>query len=402
MSLTGNPRMTVNFTVKSYNQGQTIFREGQEGSYACIINSGKVAVVKSLAGRTVTLAVLEKGEVFGEMALVATEKRTASVLALEYTEVVVLDRERLLASLKASTPLAQSLIIGLIRRLAHTSSLVQKQKDDSEQMMGLANLLQAWTEPQEKDADGRVHLPYLKLLDYTKATLNLPAPRVEEILDNLAENDLLEMSRGRKGRELVLSKPEKLVVRTEDVTRKMAVKKDEPRVGGEMPGVDSGGDREEGRPVEGMMDLGDLAAEAGIEPRQLLARLLKSENPEALVYFSRNKAMRWVRELKGEKEPPAQEAAEPADVMNLEKLLDVGHVVLQKALASMGFDRLVTLLRGASPEARVIIIKNISPRMVSELPDITSTKNQTAQKYQDMVRTLARELEKAKLDLGAG
>ena len=402
MSLTDNPRMTVNFTVKSYNQGQTIFREGQEGSYACIINSGKVAVVKELSGRAVTLAVLEKGEVFGEMALVATERRTATVLALDYTEVVVLDRERLLASLRSSTPLAQSLVIGLIKRLAQTSALVQKQKDESEQMMGLANLIQAWTEPQEKDSDGRVHLPYLKLLDYTKATLNLPAPKVEEILDSLAENDLLEMSRGRKGRELVLSKPEKLVVRAEDVTRKKAVKQEATRVGGEMSGVESGGEPDESGPGEGMMDLGDLASETGLDPRQLLTLLIKSENPESLVYFSRKKALKWAAALKGETASPRQEASEPEDVMSLDKLLGAGRVVLQKALNSMGFDRLVTLLRGASPEARGIIIKNISPRMVSELPDLTNKQNLSPEKHQDMVRTLARELEKAKLDLGVG
>ena len=400
MSLTGSPKMTVNFTVKSYNQGQTIFREGQEGSYACIINSGKVAVVKDLAGRTVTLAVLEKGEVFGEMALVATEKRTATVLALEYTEVVVLDRERLLASLRASTPLAQSLIIGLIKRLAHTSRLVQKQKDDSEQMMGLANLLQAWTEPQEKDKDGRVHLPYLKLLDYTKATLNLPAPRVEEILDSLADNDLLEMGRGRRGRELVLAKPEKLVVRTEDVTRKMAVKREGPRLGGEMPDLPPDEEADQARLSEGMMDLADLAAETGLEPGQVLARLEELENPESLVYFSRAKALKWARGLKGEKESSRARDAEPEDVLSLDTLLKVGQVVLQKALASIGFDRLVVLLRGASPQARVVIIKNISPRMVSELPDITSMAKLSPQKHQDMVRTLARELEKAKLDMG--
>ena len=401
MSLTGNPKMSVNFTVKSYNQGQTIFREGQEGSYACIINSGKVAVVKKLAGRTVTLAVLEKGEVFGEMALVATEKRTASVLALEYTEVVVLDRERLLSSLRASTPLAQSLIIGLIRRLASTSKMVQKQKDDSEQMMGLANLLQAWTEPQEKDKDGRVHLPYLKLLDYTKATLNLPAPRVEEILDSLAENDLLEMGRGRKGRELVLSKPEKLVVRAEDVSRRIAVKREDPKPGGEMAGANGGGEPNQNISAEGMMDLADLAVELGLKPKQVLARLMELDDPEALVYFSRNRALKWARELKGENESPAQPDAEPEEVLSLDSLLSVGQVVLQKALASMGYDRLVVLLRGASPQARVIIIKNISPRTVSQLPDLTSMKKLPPSEHQDMVRTLARELEKAKLDLGA-
>ena len=314
---------------------------------------------------------------------------------------VVLDRERLLSSLRASTPLAQSLIIGLIRRLASTSKMVQKQKDDSEQMMGLANLLQAWTEPQEKDKDGRVHLPYLKLLDYTKATLNLPAPRVEEILDSLAENDLLEMGRGRKGRELVLSKPEKLVVRAEDVSRRIAVKGKDPKVGGEMAGMNGGGEPDRGAQVEGMMDLADLAGELGLEPKEVLVRLMELDDPEAMVYFSRNRALKWAREQKGENEPPAQPDAEPEEVLSLDSLLSVGQVVLQKALASMGYDRLVVLLRGASPQARVIIIKNISPRTVSQLPDLTSMKKLPPNEHQDMVRTLARELEKAKLDLEA-
>jgi len=59
--------MAQYFQVKNFNQGQVIFREGQEGSYACIVHSGEVDVFKDVDGKAVRLARLGRGAVFGEI-----------------------------------------------------------------------------------------------------------------------------------------------------------------------------------------------------------------------------------------------------------------------------------------------------------------------------------------------
>ncbi len=63
---------------------EIIFREGDAGDFAYIIQSGKIEILKHAEHGEVQLAVLEAGTVFGEMALFdSDEVRSASARALE-------------------------------------------------------------------------------------------------------------------------------------------------------------------------------------------------------------------------------------------------------------------------------------------------------------------------------
>ncbi|CAO0820990.1 hypothetical protein DFAR_2050007 [Desulfarculales bacterium] len=49
------------FHTKNYHQGQVIFRKGQDGFYAYLINQGSVEVCREGKDQKVTLAVLWHG-----------------------------------------------------------------------------------------------------------------------------------------------------------------------------------------------------------------------------------------------------------------------------------------------------------------------------------------------------
>src|SRR5689334_14683738 len=68
--------------------GETVIRAGDEGSSMFVVHKGKVRVQVSENGRPRTVATLNEGDFFGEMALFTGEPRTANVLALEETEVL--------------------------------------------------------------------------------------------------------------------------------------------------------------------------------------------------------------------------------------------------------------------------------------------------------------------------
>ena len=68
--------------------GETVIRAGDPGSSMFVVHKGRVRVQVSENGRSRTVATLNEGDFFGEMALFTGEPRTANVLALEETEVL--------------------------------------------------------------------------------------------------------------------------------------------------------------------------------------------------------------------------------------------------------------------------------------------------------------------------
>ena len=68
--------------------GEMVIRAGDPGSSMFVVHKGKVRVQVSENARSRTVATLNEGDFFGEMALFTGEPRTANVLALEETEVL--------------------------------------------------------------------------------------------------------------------------------------------------------------------------------------------------------------------------------------------------------------------------------------------------------------------------
>ena len=78
---------------KSFSAGSVIIKEGDVGDSAYMIVSGRCRAYRAVDGEQETLAEMEPGEVFGEMALLLSEPRAASVEAVDPVTVLVLDKE---------------------------------------------------------------------------------------------------------------------------------------------------------------------------------------------------------------------------------------------------------------------------------------------------------------------
>ena len=74
-----------------FPKGKLLFKEGDRGEDMYIVQSGKVAIKKKLSdGGETTLAVLEKGDFFGEMALLERQPRSASAEVIEEGDLIVI------------------------------------------------------------------------------------------------------------------------------------------------------------------------------------------------------------------------------------------------------------------------------------------------------------------------
>lgn len=79
------------------NTGETLFQAGEPGESLFIVRSGSVELfIKDTVGQKIVLTVAEAGDLFGELSLLDSGPRTATAVALNETELLVLDREDLL------------------------------------------------------------------------------------------------------------------------------------------------------------------------------------------------------------------------------------------------------------------------------------------------------------------
>jgi CRP-like cAMP-binding protein len=76
--------------LKHFAKGAVLFNEGDEGEDMFIIRSGRVAIKKRVAHGDITVAVLEKGDFFGEMALLERIPRTAGAEMAEDGDLIVI------------------------------------------------------------------------------------------------------------------------------------------------------------------------------------------------------------------------------------------------------------------------------------------------------------------------
>ena len=89
--------------------GETVIRAGEPGSSMFVVHNGRVCVQINENGRPRTVATLNEGDFFGEMALFTGEPRTANVIALEETEVLEIGHAAMKTVFDTNPDLVESL-----------------------------------------------------------------------------------------------------------------------------------------------------------------------------------------------------------------------------------------------------------------------------------------------------
>jgi CRP/FNR family cyclic AMP-dependent transcriptional regulator len=103
---------------RRFPKNKTIVEEGLTGDYMYVIREGQVKVTKlSSDGREKILELLDAGDFFGEMSLLDSAPRSATVKTMGEARVLALSRSDFLALLSRSPDLAMAVIQELTRRL---------------------------------------------------------------------------------------------------------------------------------------------------------------------------------------------------------------------------------------------------------------------------------------------
>ena len=101
---------------EKYAKGETIFRQGDPGDRAFLIESGRVRVVRSDGGNHHNLGWLEDGELLGELAPIDNSPRFATALCETDTHLLSFTRQYLREALQRADPLLPKMMGTLIQR----------------------------------------------------------------------------------------------------------------------------------------------------------------------------------------------------------------------------------------------------------------------------------------------
>ena len=101
--------LALNVRGHVFAPGETIIRAGDSGSSMFVVHRGSVDVRVDSNGTPRTIKRLGEGEFFGEMALFTGEPRTASVVAVEETEVLEIGHRAMKQLFKTNPELVESL-----------------------------------------------------------------------------------------------------------------------------------------------------------------------------------------------------------------------------------------------------------------------------------------------------
>ena len=111
-------------TVETYQDGEVIVREGDEGHDMRIVQKGEVVVTKRMGDSEVTLGVLGRGSFFGEMSLLDSLPRSATVRARGETRVVVIRAGSLLLKIRRDPTFAFEVLQQMSRRIRYLDEML--------------------------------------------------------------------------------------------------------------------------------------------------------------------------------------------------------------------------------------------------------------------------------------
>lgn len=127
--------MYITSHTETYEDGDIIFREGDNGDWIYVIESGAVELSKRVAAKkNVIIDVLDPDDVFGELGFITKSPRTATARAIGRTRLGVLDREFLDDEFNKLSQNFQTMLTSLAMRLEKTTLIasmsVIRRKDD--------------------------------------------------------------------------------------------------------------------------------------------------------------------------------------------------------------------------------------------------------------------------------
>ena len=110
---------------QTFADGKIIFEEGSSGDWVYVVMSGTVEVSKTVHGKKFVLGLVERGDIFGELALIGAVKRTATTIAIGETTVGIIDRDFLDSEFNKLSSEFRAMLVAFVARFLKMMERIQ-------------------------------------------------------------------------------------------------------------------------------------------------------------------------------------------------------------------------------------------------------------------------------------
>ncbi|HEX8941345.1 MAG TPA: Crp/Fnr family transcriptional regulator [Candidatus Limnocylindrales bacterium] len=181
---------------RRFRRGEVLFHQGDPGDALFIVLSGAVKVLlPSEEGDEAILATLVRGDFLGELALLDGAERSATAIALEPTETLVLPRDRFRDLLGSQPALRDGLLAGLAAELRRLTKHVGELHFLDLTGRLAAGLVRLAEEQGRRQPDGTIQLDAPLTQSDLASMVGATRQSVNKLLGTFADEGLLRFDR---------------------------------------------------------------------------------------------------------------------------------------------------------------------------------------------------------------
>lgn len=178
---------------RPFNAGDVIFREGELGTEAYLLEEGRVRLIKKVRGAERSLMVLKPGDLFGESALVVGAARSSSAIALSAGLAIALDQTTLQNLLESNSKVAARMVQQLVRRLRAAEDQIEIMMLSDTQSKVVAALLKLAQQARDNGSDGSFTVSPMEL----STRVGLDVDTVKRAVQQLREGQYVRVNEER-------------------------------------------------------------------------------------------------------------------------------------------------------------------------------------------------------------
>jgi len=354
--------------IKSFYKDQSIYKKGQKGTVAYMIQKGSVNIYRTANGKKIMLDRLRRGEIFGEMGALSDSPRSNSAEAAEYCELMVLTEQVIQTLLSRCPKTIQHLTKILIRRLRKAND-VNPQKTHKNSFLSICRVLEmsykchTSMKPAEvkRIPNHKQGIAATELSKQIKNILLVSQLEIDNTLNQLAALKIITVDTHGPGKAFA-----ERYIQVRDLGTFFQVAsnlhKELSRTSALEPELE-------------YIDIHDFAEEVEAQADVLYKKMANMEVPETLFFFHRNSSLAWAKDQEEDFfKRVKRKKKKIKDLQDVNDIIFVDNSTCKEVFAKLGYYKLGVLLSIAEEESRKKILGNLAKKIAKIVQDEAETR----------------------------